>query len=173
MSKRRGFPEAPIAFAIGVGVGMLSLGVLSKLSLLPTEQDVDHYKEVRDFVLDRSVDEPAPEELVREALTGMVGSLDEYSRYLSSDTETSSFNRETQGSFTGIGVVFEGPIEGGRVLFPMGGSPAEEARAKRRIGSITSRTAPRTSPSSSGSPPPTPTAVGPSPTKRPSTPPRK
>ena len=127
MSKRRGFPEAPIAFAIGVGVGMLSLGVLSKLSLLPTEQDVDHYKEVRDFVLDRSVDEPAPEELVREALTGMVGSLDEYSRYLSSDTETSSFNRETQGSFTGIGVVFEGPIEGGRVLFPMGGSPAEEA----------------------------------------------
>ena len=127
MSTRRGFPEAPIAFAIGVGVGMLSLGVLSKLSLLPTEQDVDHYKEVRDFVLDRSVDEPAPEELVREALTGMVGSLDEYSRYLSSDTETSSFNRETQGSFTGIGVVFEGPIEGGRVLFPMGGSPAEEA----------------------------------------------
>ncbi|MDE0891470.1 MAG: S41 family peptidase, partial [Planctomycetota bacterium] len=47
--------------------------------------------------------------------------------YFSSDTETSSFNRETQGSFTGIGVVFEGPIEGGRILFPMSGSPAEKA----------------------------------------------
>ncbi len=127
MSSRRGFPEAPVAFVLGIGVTFLSLGVLSKLSLLPVEEDVAHYKEVRDFVLERSVDQPASDALVREALSGMLGSLDEYSRYLSSDTETSSFNRETQGSFTGIGVVFEGPIEGGRVLFPMSGSPAEKA----------------------------------------------
>jgi len=134
MSPRRGFPEAPIAFILGVGVGALSLGLLSKLSLLSGEEDLAHYREVRDFVLERAVDEPEADLLVREALSGMLASLDEYSRYLSTDMETSSFNRDTQGSFTGIGVVFEGPIEGGRILFPMTGSPAEKAGV--RVGDL-------------------------------------
>jgi len=134
MSSRRGSAEAPIAFVIGVGVGALAAVALAKSPLFSVEDDLAHYREVRNFVLERYVDESDSGELVREALVGMVGSLDEYSRYLSTDTETSSFTRETQGSFTGIGVVFEGPIEGGRVLFPMSGSPA--AKAGLRVGDL-------------------------------------
>ena len=134
MESRHGSQGSPSVFFIGVLLGALAVGILVKIQPFSGEEDLDHYQEVRDFVRDRYVEEPDPDELVRSALAGMVESLDEYSRYLSTHEETSTFDRETQGSFTGIGVVFKGPIEGGRVLFPMGGSPA--AKAGVRVGDL-------------------------------------
>jgi carboxyl-terminal processing protease len=118
---------SPSAFIGGALLGALLVGVSVQLLRFSEDEDIEHYREVRDFVRQRYIEEPDPDALVRAALAGMVESLDEYSRYLSSDDETSIFDRETRGSFTGIGVVFRGPIEGGVVLFPMGGSPAEKA----------------------------------------------
>ena len=113
---------SPSAFIGGALLGALLVGVSVQLLRFSEDEDIEHYREVRDFVRQRYIEEPDPDALVRAALAGMVESLDEYSRYLSSDDATSIFDRETRGSFTGIGVVFRGPIERGVVLFPMDGS---------------------------------------------------
>ena len=134
MESRHGSQGSTSTFLIGVLLGALIVGILAKIRPFSGEEDLDHYKEVRDFVRERYVEEPDPDELVRIALAAMVESLDEYSRYLSTTAETSTFDRETRGSFTGIGVVFKGPVEGGRVLFPMSRSPA--AKAGVRVGDL-------------------------------------
>jgi carboxyl-terminal processing protease len=114
-------------FLIGLLYGVALGGAIVHFSPFTQEADVDHYREVRDFIHERYVEDIDSDVLVRSALSGMVESLDPYSRYLSTSEETSTFDRETRGSFTGIGVVFRGPIEGGRVLFPMSNSPAADA----------------------------------------------
>lgn len=99
--------------------------------------DLAHYRRVRNFVLDNYVEEPDPDELVRVALTGMLESLDEYSRYYHTADEIEGYRRETRGSFAGIGIVFSfaiGAENQVHVLFPFEGSPA--ARAGVRVGDL-------------------------------------
>ena len=98
--------------------------------------DLAHYREVRDFVRERYVGDSDPDALVRVALTSMVESLDEYSRYYHTNNEIDGFKRETRGSFAGIGIVFMNSYQAGpiRVLFPCEASAA--SRAGVRVGDL-------------------------------------
>ena len=133
-----------MVFALGAAIGSLTtiawISVGGSIQLLERwssdYDDLAHYREVRDFVRDRYVGESDPDALVRVALTSMVESLDEYSRYYHTSGEVEGFKRETRGSFAGIGIVFMNNYEAGpiRVLFPCEESPA--SRAGVRVGDL-------------------------------------
>lgn len=114
------------AFLFGTSTGALALLLAQRLFPPTIDPDVAHFLDVRRFVLKEFVQEVEPAELVENALKGMVGSLDDYSRYYD-ESQAPQVDRETSGRFTGIGVVFRGPIADGQVLFPLAGSPADEA----------------------------------------------
>ena len=102
----------------GVALTLLAVQLYNRQS-----PDVELYKEVRELVQDHFVDELDPEKLVDDALFGMVSQLDPYSRYYPAD-QLDRLNRETSGTFTGIGVVFKAPTSEYHVLYPTPGSPA-------------------------------------------------
>lgn len=104
--------------------------------VLPTvgQSDLEHYREVRDFVLDTFVRDLDPDELVEQALAGMVDGLDEPSRYYAEAREAARVDRETSGHFVGIGVVFRARDDALQVLFALPGSPA--AAAGVRVGDV-------------------------------------
>jgi len=108
-------------------VGMLAgvLLTLIGLELAPSgeEPDIEHYREVRDFVSETYVREVSHDELLDHALHGMLEGLDRYSRYYDV-AESTQVERETEGRYQGIGAVFRSPIADGRVLFTLPGSPA-------------------------------------------------
>lgn len=113
-----------------VGVGS-ACGLLVGLAFYraappPGGPHVDRFARVENFVEDAYVTQVDGEQLVDEALRGMVASLDPYSRYYTRD-ELTAMERETSGRYRGIGVVFARPTHEGRVLFAMPGSPAARA----------------------------------------------
>jgi len=143
MSTRGRTRGAPAAFVLGASFGSLFVTVvwfaiggrsLFLEGLSSSNSDLAHYRMVRNFVMERYVDEPDPDELVRVALSGMVESLDEYSRYYHTKSEIDVYKRNTHGSFAGIGVIFLNKPGTGQiqVLFPFAGSAAE--RAGVRVG---------------------------------------
>src|SRR6187402_1974896 len=110
-----------------VGVGS-ACGLLVGLAFYraappPGGPQVDRFARVEGFVEDAYVTHVDGEQLVDEALRGMVSSLDPYSRYYTRD-ELAAMERETSGRYRGIGVVFARPTHEGRVLFAMPASPA-------------------------------------------------
>jgi carboxyl-terminal processing protease len=109
-------------FLLGTTLGLLLMASVHEL-FLHRAPDLDLYREVRNLVTDQFVGEVDPDELVDEALRGMLGSLDPYSRYYSRE-EIARLDRETTGTFTGLGVVFKPPIADRQVLYPVPGSPA-------------------------------------------------
>jgi len=90
------------------------------------DADVARYRAVRDWVRENYVREVEPAELMDSALHGMVEGLDDYSRYYDHE-QVAALERDTTGRYRGIGVVFRPPLEAGRVLFTLPGSPAELA----------------------------------------------
>ena len=90
------------------------------------DADMTRYRAVRDWVRENYVREVEPDGLIDSALHGMVESLDGYSRYYDSG-QIAALERDTTGRYRGIGVVFRPPLEAGRVLFTLPGSPAELA----------------------------------------------
>src|SRR5688572_3099573 len=74
------------------------------------------FQHVQGFVEEAYVRTVDPEELVDNALRGMLGSLDPYSRYFTR-AELAAMERETSGRYQGIGVVFARPTQEARVLF--------------------------------------------------------
>lgn len=144
MSARGGSPGTPLVLALGAALGALAtiawISVGGEIQLLERwssdYDDIAHYREVRDFVQERYVGDSDPDALVRVALTSMVESLDEYSRYYHTNNEIQGFKRETRGSFAGIGIVFMNNYEAGpiQVLFPCEASPA--SRAGVRVGDL-------------------------------------
>lgn len=105
----------------------LSLGLVF-WHFMRTEDDPDvrRYREVRDFVQTHYVRELSNDQILDEALDGMVRSLDPYSRYYG-PAEVATIERETSGQYQGIGVVFASPTQEARVLYTLPGSPAEKA----------------------------------------------
>lgn len=122
----------------GVGATIYVLGVVSGLlvamiwhELSPASRDLVQYRAVRDFAREAFVRDVGDDELLDNALHGMLAELDPYSRFYDAQ-ESEAVERETRGRFRGIGVIFRAPVAAGQVLYPLAGSPAE--RAGVRVG---------------------------------------
>ncbi len=116
------------ALHLGVGVTLGAVLGLFGARLLARAEDPDAatYREVRSFVERTYVREVGREELLDQALAGMIERLDPYSSYYGPE-EVAAVERETSGHYQGIGVVFAQPVSESRVLFTLSGSPAEKA----------------------------------------------
>lgn len=117
-------------FVLGVTVGLLAAVTIDRAARTFLDRDIELVRAVRDLALEEFVREADEDELIDDALAGMLEGLDRYSRYYGPE-EIAALDRETTGEFLGIGVVFRRG-EVGRVLFPYPGSPAE--RAGLRVG---------------------------------------
>lgn len=115
-----------VTFWIGLVAGM-ALSVAGMLLWNQREDaDLARYRAVRDWVRGNYVRDIDAEGMIDDALHGMVESLDGYSRYYDS-AQVAALERDTTGRYRGIGVVFRPPLEAGRVLFALPGSPADKA----------------------------------------------
>jgi len=112
-------------FVLGVSVGLLAALVIERAARLFFDRDLELVRAVRDLTLEEFVREVERDELIDDALDGMLSRLDRYSHYYP-PREIAALERETSGEFLGIGVVFRGG-EPGRILFPYPGSPADKA----------------------------------------------
>lgn len=118
--------QGATTFIVGFAAGAaLMLGVQTWLQA-GEDADLQHYREVRDFVSANFVRDVDHDALVKQALKGMIGELDDYSRYYDV-VESREVERETLGRFVGIGAVFRGDLSSGQILFPLDGSPAMQA----------------------------------------------
>ncbi|MFT5292477.1 MAG: carboxyl-terminal processing protease [Planctomycetota bacterium] len=90
------------------------------------DRDLELLRVVRDLAAETYVEELDEGELVDNALSGMIGGLDHYSRFYR-QSEIEALDRTTRGEFRGIGVIFRGPMEDGQVLFAYPDGPAGRA----------------------------------------------
>ena len=118
--------RGPIAFLAGgvLGSTIFALGSLGTDRL--EGEDLRGYADVRGLVEDEFVEARSRDRLLTAAIEGLVADLDPYSRFYSGE-DLRRVERSTSGSYLGLGAVFLYPTEAGIVLFPMVGSPAEQA----------------------------------------------
>lgn len=112
----------------------LSNGFLMRI--YAQEQQVEIYREIEpigdviDIILREYVRDVDMGEIVEGALSGMVGSLDRNSAYVSAE-ELEALREETKGEFEGIGVSIKQDDNGNIMVFmPIVGSPAALAGIK-------------------------------------------
>jgi len=122
---RRSSGTGQALFVLGLASGLLAAILVDRTARFFLDRDIELVRAVRDMASEEFVREVAPEELIDDALRGMLSGLDRYSHYYGPG-ELSELERETSGEFLGIGVVFRSS-EVGRILFPYPGSPADEA----------------------------------------------
>ena len=120
-----GSPFGGLIFATGTFFGMGLMLFLLQLWGPGDEPDIEHYRDVRDLVMDSYVGETTEEELLESALRGMLNNLDQHSRYYVEE-ETDAVNRDTSGQTVGIGVIMR-YADAPTIVFPVEGSPAESA----------------------------------------------
>jgi len=114
---------ASLLFVTGTFFGMGLMFFVLQFWSPGSQDDVEHYREVRDLVLNSYVGEVDEEQLLESALRGMLGELDDYSTYYYAQEDTAEVDRDTTGQMTGIGVVTT-DIDGPVVRFPVEDSPA-------------------------------------------------
>jgi len=73
----------------------------------------------------RYVDELEASEVAEEGVKGMINSLDPHSTYIPAE-QADDVKDQYQGSFGGIGIVFEVPEDTARVISPIAGGPSED-----------------------------------------------
>lgn len=133
MTQARTSSANPLVFALGGIVGAL-FAALAFVSSEPEEDpDWRAYQKVRSLIETEYVRPVERATLLAEAMDGMAGSLDPYSRFYIGEP-LRRIRQDTSGTFVGLGAIFSQPMEAGRVLFPMPGSPA--ARAGLQIGDV-------------------------------------
>ena len=120
-----------ITYLLGLCTGLVLMGTFLLVFPRESSEDLAFYRHVRDLVQHEFVREVDERELLDGALTGMLESLDDYSRYYVHE-DVQRVDRETRGEFRGVGVVFRRPTSDGQVLFPLDDSPAQ--RANLRVG---------------------------------------
>lgn len=116
---------AGLIFVTGTFFGMGLMVFFLQIWGNRDDEDIEHYRSVRDLVMETYVGQTTEQELLESALRGMLGELDEYSRYYVED-EVDAVNQDTTGQTIGIGVILRYRPEP-TVLFPVAGSPAEKA----------------------------------------------
>lgn len=115
--------ESALTFVCGLLAGALMLLIGRELWSPSDDSGLQHFAQVRDFARESFVREVSDQELLDDALKGMLAGLDPYSRYYDA-SQTQDLVRQTGGRYRGIGAVFRSPVEKGRVLYPLPGSPA-------------------------------------------------
>jgi carboxyl-terminal processing protease len=120
------FDGGPLLFVLGIVVGLFSALVAERVTVSLVDRDIELLRSVRNLAIEEFVQDVDSEELVDDALRGMLQGLDRYSRFYGPE-EIAQLDRETYGEFRGIGVVFRSPTSDGQVLFPFPGSPASAA----------------------------------------------
>src|SRR6516165_7318050 len=122
-----------VAMAIALGVCVLVIGDLAvrRAQALPD----DTYKELQTFakvlaIVQKNYVEPvSTKQLVNGAITGMLGSLDPHSAYLTPDLHR-DLEVETRGSFGGLGIEITIKNDVLTVVSPIEGTPAYNAGIK-------------------------------------------
>jgi len=125
--------------ALGVLLGLLLAGVAARFvpawSLFSGKglgQSSDYVREVLKLVHENYVDGERSEypRLAREAIHGVVESMDPHSEFLE-EKDFSSLDDEMRGDFGGIGIQVEAREGRYVVISPISGSPAEKAGIRR------------------------------------------
>ncbi len=123
-----------ITMVIGIIIGY---AVTNRFSLGETEKQIKNDEYLQEFVdtyqeiQDRYYEDIDKKELINNAISGMLTSLDDYSVYMNEDV-TSDFNERLYGDYTGIGTEITMNENGEVVIYqPFEGSPAEKAGLKK------------------------------------------
>jgi carboxyl-terminal processing protease len=114
-----------IVFLLGTFFGMGLMLVILELWGLGEDEDLAHYRQVRDLVTNTYVRDVDKQDLLEDALRGMLNGLDDYSDYYVRE-EFDAVNRDTSGEMIGIGVILRYK-DVPQVLFPLENSPAMDA----------------------------------------------
>ena len=91
-----------------------------------TYKNLAIFGDIFERVRSNYVEEPSEEELVENAINGMLSSLDPHSSYLNAD-DAEDMRTQTSGEFGGLGIEVTMEEELVKVITPMFESPAEEA----------------------------------------------
>lgn len=122
-------------FVLGLSIGLFVSLVVERTARSFLDRDMELVRAVRDMARDEFVGEIGADQLVDDALRGMLNGLDRYSTYYGA-SEVAELDRETSGEFLGLGVIFRAG-EKGRILFAYPGSPADVAGL--RVGDLIER----------------------------------
>jgi carboxyl-terminal processing protease len=112
-------------FVLGLSIGLFVALVVDRTARTFLDRDMELVRAVRDMAREEFVGEIAGDQLVDDALRGMLNGLDRYSTYYGA-SEVAELDRETSGEFLGLGVIFRAG-EQGRILFAYPDSPADRA----------------------------------------------
>src|ERR1035438_2300640 len=126
---------APAGLMLGVGLSLGAAQLAAIWDLFPARgltRSAAYVREVLQIVSENYVDPKAAgyDALARNAIHGMVESLDPHSEYLESK-DNAELEEDLSGEFGGIGV--EGEVRHGRivVITPVAGSPGDRAGIRR------------------------------------------
>lgn len=116
-----GFPMARPQLAVTLACSLAAFVAGTQVPMAQAESTsnpwvgLDVFSEVYSHIQSRFYREPDQTAAIRGAINGMVGTLDEYSRYLPPEA-FESFTDSTEGEFVGVGIQLGGPPEGGAVI---------------------------------------------------------
>ena len=141
MKRSRSLFIFPALFLFGIGT---LLGVKLE-DALSTKDTIEQLRKLEDAFLlidKRYVEDVNADQLAEGAIQGMLDDLDPHSSYISAK-EIAEIQESYQGSFGGIGIMFEVPNDTALVITPIEGGPSETAglRAGDRIIGIGDSTA--------------------------------
>jgi len=120
---------------LGVALSVAGLRVVATWSILPNRElsrSANYVKEVMRLVNDHYVDERAVvyEKLARNALHGMVETLDPHTEFLE-QKDNEEFEEDITGEFGGVGIQVETRQNRIVVIAPLAGTPSERAGIQR------------------------------------------
>jgi carboxyl-terminal processing protease len=113
---------AVLLIAIGAVLGVQLDAYLSDDDL---GAQLDKMRQALVVINQKYVDELEATDVAEAGVEGMVSSLDPHSTYIPAD-RADDVKDQYQGTFGGIGIVFEVPEDTARVISPLAGGPSEE-----------------------------------------------
>jgi carboxyl-terminal processing protease len=121
--------------ALGIALSTASLRVATAWSILPNRdlsRSSGYVKDVMKLVNENYVDEKSAgyDQLARNALHGMIESLDPHSEFLEAK-DNQEFEEDLTGEFGGIGITVETRDNRVIVIAPLAGTPGERAGIQR------------------------------------------
>ena len=114
----------PAVFLIALGA-VLGVQLDTYLSEEDLGKQLDKMRRAFVVINQKYVDPLQASNVAQEGVKGMVNSLDPHSTYIPAD-RAEDVKDQYQGSFGGIGIVFEVPNDTARVISPVAGGPSEE-----------------------------------------------